>query len=82
MMSKSMVMGAVTILISPKPPMGTKPVQPAVSLTLTRTGDLSSALTVNYTVGTATLSSDYNDPTQAKPPLRHFPPQLPSLCPP
>ncbi|WP_110543398.1 S8 family serine peptidase, partial [Microcystis aeruginosa] len=31
--------------------------------TLTRTGDLSSALTVNYTLaGTATLGSDYNDP--------------------
>jgi len=32
--------------------------------TLTRTGDLSSALTVNYTLaGTATLGSDYNDPS-------------------
>ncbi len=32
--------------------------------TLTRTGDLSSALTVNYTLaGTATLDSDYNDPS-------------------
>jgi subtilisin-like proprotein convertase family protein len=35
--------------------------------TLTRTGDLSSALTVNYTLaGTATLGSDYNDPSLGK----------------
>ncbi|REJ47865.1 MAG: hypothetical protein DWQ53_07230 [Microcystis flos-aquae DF17] len=35
--------------------------------TLTRTGDLSSALTVNYTLaGTATLGSDYNDPGAGK----------------